>query len=103
MKAIRIVQSLTLAGLAVAGLVTMSAGAFAEGTTESSTLPAPPMTCIPVGVPTPGVPAFPTLPTRGVPSDAPGVPGNPINCEPAGAPGIPAPPDHGTGQPSPEL
>ncbi|MEV0702486.1 hypothetical protein AB0I53_31835 [Saccharopolyspora sp. NPDC050389] len=87
MKAIRIVQSLTLAGLAVAGLVTTSAAALAEGATES---PAPtlPITCTPDGVPAP------TLPTAGIPAGdpagEPGVPaGDPIDCVPAGEPGVP--------------
>ncbi|MEV0053671.1 hypothetical protein AB0H34_24605 [Saccharopolyspora shandongensis] len=86
MKAIGIVQSLTLAGLAVAGLVTTSAAALAEGATES---PAPtlPITCTPDGVPAPTVP---TLSTSGVPAGEPGVPaGDPIDCVPAGDPGVP--------------
>lgn len=84
MKAIRIVQSLTLAGVAVAGLVTTSASALAGGTSEIPALPAAPTICTPDGAPAP------TLPAHSYdPSDVPGVPANPINCEPAGEPGVP--------------
>ncbi|PKW18831.1 hypothetical protein A8926_6963 [Saccharopolyspora spinosa] len=84
MKAIRIAQSLTLAGLAVVGLATTSAAALAGGTDVSPVYPTVPVTCTPDSVPAPTLPSH-----RNGASDGPGVPVNPIDCEPAGEPGVP--------------